>query len=153
MNRRSFGVALTVCAAGCVLVSVLQRPALAATETGAPASSPKTSGGMPQPKRVAAPAVEPVTIGKLRFQVILRGKERGLAQNGGYIAALDAASLKELWVLRVYEIKYDPSLETDVQDVFITSMSKRLFRDVLKITDENGRSYLVDINTRKVTAN
>lgn len=106
--------------------------------------------GAPTAKRIAPPEVAPVVIDKLRFEVISWGKERGLDQNGGYIAAFDTDSGKELWVLKVYNILYDPSLESDVQDVFIKTMSKNFFSNKLTITDEKDRKYTVNLDTRKV---
>jgi hypothetical protein len=108
--------------------------------------------GAPKAKRKGPVEVAPVTVGGLRFEAIHWGDERGLGQNGGYIAAIDPASGKELWTLKIYDIAYDPDLESDVQDVFITSMSKTLFGQKLNIRDEQGRSYVVDPTTRTVKA-
>ncbi len=104
----------------------------------------------PSKKRVGPAEVRPVTIGNIRFEAVHWGKARGLRQNGGYIAALDAASGKELWTLKVYDVQYDGDLEADKQDVFIASMSKRLLQNLLDITDERGKKYVVDIKTRSV---
>lgn len=107
------------------------------------------SGGLAA-KRLGPPEVEPVVIGKVRYEVVHWGKERGLKQNGGYIAAYDAADHKELWILKVYDIAYDPDLESDVQDVFIVSMSKGFFSGKLHIKDEKGRNFIVDPDTRGI---
>jgi hypothetical protein len=104
----------------------------------------------PKAKRVPPAKIEPVTIGNLRFEAIHWGKARGLGQNGGYIAAIDPASGKEAWTLKVYDVAYEPGLEGDVQDVFIKSMSKTLFGQKLTITDERGRGYVVDPAARTV---
>jgi hypothetical protein len=103
-------------------------------------------------KRKGPAEVAPVTVGGLRFEAIHWGKERGLGQNGGYVAAIDPASGKELWTLKIYDIVYDAKLEEDVQDVFITGMSKTLFGQKLSVKDENGRGYIVDPATRTVRA-
>lgn len=103
-------------------------------------------------KRVGPKDVPPLEVKDIRYEVIHWGKDRGLGQNGGYIAAMNRSTGDELWVLKIYDIKYDPSLESDVQDVFITSMSRALFSGKIKITDENLRHYLVDIETRAVAA-
>lgn len=101
-------------------------------------------------KRVAPTEVPPVQIGNVRYEVVHWGRRRGWPQNGGYIVACDAATGKELWTLQVYESKYDDAMESDVQDVFITAMSRTLFGGKLSITDENGRMYRVDPATRTV---
>ncbi len=119
-------------------------------ETTIAAENQAELGGAPTAKRLGPPKVAPVVIDKLRFEVIPWGKERGLDQNGGYIAAFDTASGKELWVLKVYDIPYDKSLESDVQDVFIKTMSKNFFSNKLTITDEKDRKYTVNLDTRTV---
>ncbi|OMH38321.1 hypothetical protein [Motiliproteus sp. MSK22-1] len=107
---------------------------------------------MLQAKRVAPPEIAPVTVGKLRIEAVHWGKDRGLEQNGGYIAAFDPASGNELWILQIYKTEYDPEMEEDVQDVFIAKMSKGFLSKKLKIVDEKGRKYLVDTDEVSVTS-
>ena len=104
----------------------------------------------PAGKRVGPPDVASVTIDNVEFAAIPWGKERGLGQNGGYVAALDAKSGKELWTLKVYDVSYDPKLEEDVQDVFIRSLAKSASGHELVVTDERDRRYIVDPKTRSV---
>lgn len=148
MKSRYLAMAVSLCLMGQILPLRL----MAATPTDPAAVTAKSvGGGPPSAKRVAPATVGPIVIGNRRFEVVHWGRDRGLPQNGGYIAALDSVSGKELWLLRVYVTQYDKSLESDVQDVFIKSMSKKFFSDKLKITDENGRLYLVNIQDRTVT--
>ena len=74
-------------------------------------------------KRVAPDPVAPVSLEGRRYEAIEFGKARGLGQNGGYVAAIDEASGRELWIQRVYRIRYDRRLEGDKQDVFITGLT------------------------------
>ena len=104
----------------------------------------------PAAKRAAPPRVAPVTIDDVEFAAIPWGKARGLGQNGGYLAARDPATGKEVWTLKVYDVVYDPKLEGDVQDVFITALAKSASGHELVVTDERGRRYLVDPKTRNV---
>jgi hypothetical protein len=104
----------------------------------------------PAAKRAAPPRVAPVTIDDVEFAAIPWGKARGLGQNGGYLAARDPATGKEIWTLKVYDVVYDPKLEGDVQDVFITALGKSASGHELVVTDERGRRYLVDPKTRSV---
>jgi outer membrane protein assembly factor BamB len=106
-----------------------------------------TPMGMPRSKRVAPPEVKPVTIRGVRFEAVHWGRSRGLGQNGGFIAAIDSSSGRELWVLKVYDITYDPAMEQDVQDVFIERM--RAENGKLIVTDEDGRRYVVDVKRRR----
>jgi len=105
---------------------------------------------MPRPKRTAPPAVSPVVLGAIRIEAVPWGRSRDLGQNGGYIAALDRRTGRELWILKVYGVTYDAKMEEDVQDVFIKKMTK-VSPTRLSILDENGGRYLVDVKTRSVT--
>ncbi len=104
---------------------------------------------MPRPKRVAPPKVKPVSVGKLRIEAVHWGRSRGLGQNGGFIAATDTETGKEVWLLKIYDIAYDPQLEEDVQDVFIEKI--RSYNGRLDITDEHSRHYTVDLASRTVS--
>jgi hypothetical protein len=70
------------------------------------------------------------------------------AQNGQYIQARSAETDKLLWELRIYEVKYDPQFESDVQDIFITSL--KLVDGSLEVVNEAGDKFLVDLSKRKV---
>ena len=67
----------------------------------------------------------------------------------GFVVAFDASSRRELWRQRIYRIRFDPSLERDVQDLFITSLTVR--GGSLVIANEHGDRYALDLSTRKVT--
>ncbi len=68
---------------------------------------------------------------------------------GGILVASDEDSGKQLWTLTVYDTKIDPSLEADVQWVFFAAMT--LDPDGrLRIVNEAGKTFLVDVRTRKV---
>ena len=103
--------------------------------------------------RIPPAPVPPVSIDGIRYEVIHWGRRRGLDQDGGYIAAIDIASQTELWTLKLYEVRHEPQMETDVQDVFITAMRRNLFGfgSKLEITDELDRRHVVDPRTRTVT--
>ncbi len=103
-----------------------------------------------QAKRVGPKSVAPVTVGGVRYEALPWGKKHGLGQNGGYLATFDAKTGAELGLIKVYEIKYDPKLEADVQDVFISRLDS--IDGGLAVTDERGRRYLVDVATKSVRA-
>jgi hypothetical protein len=107
-------------------------------------------GSAPARKRAAPAEVAPVTRDAVRYEVVHWGKARGLPQNGGYVAAVDAASGEERWLLRVYATSYDASLEADKQDVFITRLRLRCGGECLEVDDERGRRYRVDLASRSV---
>jgi hypothetical protein len=103
----------------------------------------------PQFKRVGPRGVPEISIGSHRYTAIHWGRERKLGQNGGYLSVTDAATGREIAVIKVYDIEYDEHMETDVQDVFITSI-ERLSDRTLVVDDERGRRYVVDCDTHAV---
>ncbi len=112
----------------------------------ADAAPPQRAG-----KRAGPAEVAPLTLGRTTYTVMHWGRLRGLAQNGGYIAASDSKSGKQLWILKIYDTQAKAGLEGDVQDVFITSMEKGDGPNLLIIKDEAGRTYSVDVKKRIVT--
>ncbi len=106
----------------------------------------------PSAKRVPPAEVPPVVVGNMRVEVVHFGRNEGFNQNGGILRAVDAANGSELWTLKVYDVTYDDHMESDVQDVFITSMRKAMIGNKLLITDENARKWTVDPATRAVSA-
>lgn len=106
--------------------------------------------GMESAKR-RVPSVAPVTAGGVRYETVRGARARGFAQNGGVVAAVDAATGKELWTLAVYQTSYDPHEEADVQDVFITSLALSKDGRTLLVTNEAKHSYAIDLADRTIT--
>lgn len=100
-------------------------------------------------KRAGPAAVAPVTIGQVRYEALPWSRMRELDQNGGYIAAIDENSGQELWILKVYDVRYDGDMEDDKQDLFITRIEPKDSRTLL-IENENGERFIVDLPTRIV---
>ena len=96
-----------------------------------------------QAKRAAPQAVEPVVIGSVRYSA------PPTPELMGFVVATDVASGKELWRQRIYNVSIKPSLEKDVQWVFITSLRQQ--GDALLIRNERGEHFTFDLATRKVT--
>ncbi len=69
---------------------------------------------------------------------------------GGVVLAFDAATNRPLWRTQVYTTATDPSLERDVQDVFITSLA--VAGDRLIVRDERRRIHQLDLATGRVLA-
>lgn len=105
----------------------------------------------PEKERSEVPEPGPVTRDGVRYEALPWGKARGLGQNGGYIAAYDVASGRELWLLKVYEVSYDGEREDDKQDIFIEELRLQ-GKGTLVVTDERGRVHRVDLARRTVAA-
>jgi len=110
----------------------------------APGRAASTTASRPPP-----PEVAPVTIRGVRYAQ-RAGTVAEHGQVGGLLVATDAHGAL-LWTLKVYDNVRRDGLEGDVQDVFFESMS--LGGDGrLRIVNESGLVFLVDVATRVVTA-
>jgi hypothetical protein len=101
--------------------------------------------------RAAGKTPAPVSLKGVRYEVVRGGKGRGLGQNGGLVAAVSQDTGEELWVLKVYDVAYDGDMEDDKQDVLITDLSASRWRNCLKVKNERGERYDVDLDTRQIT--
>jgi hypothetical protein len=101
-------------------------------------------------KRIAPKEVPPVKTGKCVISVphFPKGKR---AQNGGVLEAHHPKTKKLLWRIQVYETAYEEALEKDVQDVFIKSLSFDKTHNLLILSDEAGRIFVLDLQSKKVT--
>jgi hypothetical protein len=68
--------------------------------------------------------------------------------NIGCVEARNNKNGKLLWKVDVYQIKYDPTEERDVQDVFISALA--IERGKLIVENEAGAKYSVDLKTRAI---
>lgn len=103
-------------------------------------------------KRSEPEQVEPICRGSVRYEAPLWGKSRGLGQNDGHIVAIDQATGRELWVVQLYDIRYDPNMEEDKQDIFLSSLTLDAGGNCLLAEDERGMRFLLDLFSRRVTA-
>jgi hypothetical protein len=66
----------------------------------------------------------------------------------GKIEARNEETGKKLWDVVIYTVKIDPSLEQDVQWVFITGLAVQ--DNTLLVTNDKNEQYILDLKTRKV---
>ena len=82
--------------------------------------------------------------------VVIKGVEYSAPHDAmGFVVAKGVSSGKELWRVRIYEVRVNPELERDAQDVFITSLAEK--DGTLLNTNESGEKFTLDLQTRKVT--
>ena len=67
----------------------------------------------------------------------------------GFVVATGISSGKEMWRVRIYEVRVNPNIEGDVQDVFITSFAVK--DGALIVTNERKEKFALDLKTSKVT--
>ena len=94
-------------------------------------------------KRIAPAKVEPVIHQGVRY---IAPNDDG---RRAYIEARDIRTNKKLWDLIVFTNRIDPTLEEDVQWVFIKALNIR--DGALVVTSERDRIYRVDLKTKTVT--
>jgi hypothetical protein len=92
-------------------------------------------------KRVAPEPVVPVIFNSVEYSAPFEFM--------GFVVATDVNDRKVLWKKRIYSIHYIPYLETDVQDVFITSLS--IEGNDLIIRNEDDCKFSLNLTSRKVS--
>jgi hypothetical protein len=93
-------------------------------------------------KRIAPAKVEPVIYQGVRY---IAPNDDG---RRAYIEARDVQTNKKLWDLTIFTNRIDPTLEEDVQWVFIKALSIR--DGTLTVTSERDKIYRIDLKTKAV---
>ncbi len=101
-------------------------------------------------RRLPPKPIAPVRVNGIIYKVTHCGVFHGKDQNGGFVQAWDAKTNKLLWDRMVYRTIYDRDLETDVQDVFITTI--RVVGTKLLVTDEASEKFEMDLPSGRVRA-
>ena len=101
-------------------------------------------------KRIAPEEVPPVATDKAVFYVP-HFTEGDRNQNGGVVEARHPKTKKLLWRIKIYKTFHDEALEKDVQDVFIKTLSFDKSHNLLIMSDEKSRLFVLNLATRKVT--
>ena len=99
-------------------------------------------------KRGGPPDVPAVVHNNIEYSVIHYGEALGESQNGGFVVATDLATNTRLWVLKVYETKYNPQKEMDVQDIFIEKLA--ITNGKLRVVDRLARQFMIDLTTKSI---
>ena len=94
-------------------------------------------------KRAAPAKVEPVIHQDVRYTAPNDDGRRA------YIEARDVRTNKKLWDLTIFTNRIEPTLEEDVQWVFIKALHVR--DGALLVTSERDKIYRVDLKTKTVT--
>ena len=100
-------------------------------------------------KRLAPRDVEPIIHNGVKYAAPHWAAFNSyMDHNGGYIEAWDVKTGAKLWHLEIYHVEYNPHLEGDVQDVFITSLS--IQDEKLVVVNERNEVFKIDLNTKNV---
>jgi len=118
-------------------------PASAETQVRGPQMSERQDRDIPRPKAVQHDGI--------RYEAVRNARMRGFHQAGGIVAAVEAASGRELWAVQVYEVRFDAAEERDAQEVFITRLRISPDKASLEVVNERNQTFSVDLATRRVT--
>ena len=92
--------------------------------------------------RLAPKAVAPVRCKGIEYRA-----PQGLM---GCVEAWDVQTNVRIWWKQIYVVRYNPKLETDVQDVYICKMKLDKKKNALLIENEKGEKYSLDLASLKV---
>jgi hypothetical protein len=109
--------------------------------------TPMLDQSRPPPPRVA-----PISHAGIRYEQVKNARSLGFEQVTGYLAAIEEASGKRLWAIKVYDNSVNPELESDVQETYFKSMELGAGARELQIINEAGKRFLVDLASQKVRA-
>jgi hypothetical protein len=101
-------------------------------------------------KRAAPAEVSPIATEQAVFSVP-HFPEGERMKKGGVVEARAPQTNKLLWQVQIYVTEYDKSLEKDVQDVFIKSLILDKTHNLLIMSDEKTRVFVLNLATRRVT--
>jgi hypothetical protein len=101
-------------------------------------------------KRGAPEEVPPIATDKAVFSVP-HFPEGDRIQGGGVVEARDPRTNRLLWQVRIYKTEHDEALEKDVQDVFIKSLTLDKVHNLLIMSDEKSRVFVLNLATKRVT--
>ena len=97
-------------------------------------------------KRLPPADVPPVVVGEIRYEVPRMGTPLGSAKDGGTVVARRVDTGALVWTRRVYIVARDPRKEGDVQDVFIKELTLAPDGRHLRVLDERGRRFELDLD-------
>ena len=101
-------------------------------------------------KRPAPPKVSPVKSEGIRYEQADDHDIDSSEQHSGYLAAFKGASKKPLWLVKVYDLDFDPRLERDVQEVYFSKLEISPERREIIVENERGERFAVRIDDQTV---
>jgi len=110
---------------------------------------PLMVAGVATAKRMAPREVGPITIDGVEYSAPHFASCREKTRSCYSVRAERLQDAKVRWECDVYYVDYEPSLEQDVQDVFITKLRAEPSR--LLIENEKGEHFTLDLRTGNVS--
>jgi hypothetical protein len=123
-------------------------------ETAKPNSTPPVTSRekpMDRNSRPPPPDVAPVEIDGVIYAQVLNACKLGMPVAFGYLKAEDSKTGARQWLQKVYDVKINPADETDVQEVYFRRLEPVPGQRALRIENEAGGKFTINIDTHKVT--
>jgi hypothetical protein len=102
--------------------------------------------------RAPPPDVAPIAIDGVIYAQVLNARTLGMPVSCGYLKAEDSKTGASQWLQKIYDVKTNPADETDVQEVYFRRLERVPGQRVLRIENEAGGRFTLNIDTRQVTA-
>ncbi|MBE0436051.1 MAG: PQQ-binding-like beta-propeller repeat protein [Methylomicrobium sp.] len=103
----------------------------------------------PSISRPSTPEVPAVVFGGVRYEQDATDERQG-DQEGGYLAAIDVETGERLWRLKIYEVPDSRSAGVEMGGVYFRTMKILTESNALKIENEVGSVYRVDLTSHEV---
>lgn len=101
-------------------------------------------------RRRLPPELDPIVIDGVVYKELRQGNKLGYEQKGGFLVATDKKTDEILWHVRIYEIQFVTTKETDVQEVFFTRMELLPGGTEILVENELEKQFIVNLKNRTV---
>jgi hypothetical protein len=95
-----------------------------------------------QAKRAPPAKIASIVIGDQVIAPVFQNDDKGFAV---YLVSKHRTDGHQVWKTRLFERRYDPAMERDVQEIHLKSLTRR--GDTLVAVDEKGHRYEVKART------
>ncbi|MCR4285255.1 MAG: hypothetical protein NUV97_04420 [archaeon] len=95
--------------------------------------------------RIKPKNIEPIIHKGVRYSVPhFVGDTENMKHVGGYVEAINVKTNERIWLKEIYKQKYVLGLESDIQEVYITSI--KIKNNKIIIQNEAGKEFTLDID-------
>jgi len=119
--------------------------------TAACADAGTEEKGTRKMSRIGMPELPAIVFENRKYDEIRNGGTLGLRQRTGYVSVIDTEKVELLFLIKIYDVVFDPDIEADVQDVFFTRMELDAAARRIVIENERGGRFALDLDSLEVS--
>lgn len=136
-----------------VKIAIFLSPLVTVQQVHAQVITQKHEDSVMQPPMISAqrlppPFIAPLTINEVTYQLD-NVKDEDVTYASTVLIASDKTGC-ELWRIEIYRIVFDTQLETDVQEVFPTSLTYDEHKQIVTVVNETGNTFDIDLVSKQV---